>query len=40
MMTSRTIGFVNDDIEAFKYVSLISSAEYSGGMLTVSLIMN
>lgn len=34
-MTSRTIGFVNDDIEAFKYISLISSAEYSGGTLTV-----
>ena len=34
-MTSRTIGFVNDDIEAFKYVSLISSATYIDAELTV-----
>lgn len=34
-MTSRTIGFVNDDLERFKYVSLISSAEYDDGLFTV-----
>lgn len=34
-MTARTIGFVNDDIQAFKYISLITSAEYMDGCLTV-----
>lgn len=34
-MTSKTIGFVNDEMESFKYVSLITSAEYKDGMFTV-----
>lgn len=34
-MTSRIIGFVNDEIESFKYISLITSAEYKDGIFTV-----
>lgn len=34
-MTSRTIGFINDEAEEFKYVSLITSAEYKNGTFTV-----
>ena len=34
-MTSRTIGFVNDDIKTFKYISLISMAQYEKGTFTV-----
>lgn len=34
-MTSRTIGFVNDEMESFKYISLITSAEYKNGIFTV-----
>ena len=34
-MTSRTIGFVNDDIKTFKYISLISMSEYKKGTFTV-----
>ena len=34
-LTSRTIGFVNDDIQAFKYVSLLLSSTYMDGVLTV-----
>lgn len=34
-MASRTIGFVNDETEMFRYVSLISCAEYESGIFTV-----
>lgn len=34
-MTSTTIGYVNDEIEAFKYMSIITSAEYNKGYFTV-----
>ena len=34
-MTSTTIGYVNDEIEAFKYMSVITSAEYKKGLFTV-----
>lgn len=34
-MTSRTLGFVNNEMESFKYISLITSAEYADGIFTV-----
>lgn len=34
-MTGRTIGFVNDEVEAFRYVSIISYSDYHNGTLTV-----
>lgn len=34
-MTSKTIGFINDETKTFKYVSLISYAEYDNGIFRV-----
>ena len=34
-LTARTMGFVNDELKAFKYVSAILSSEYYKGILTI-----
>lgn len=34
-MTSRTIGFENDELQQFKYISLITMAEYRDGIFSV-----